>query len=54
MKPWIHVYRGRCLEVRFGWWRWQAGVTLPYLSFVLWRNSDYERVFAFRWGRWLA
>lgn len=54
MKPWLRMYRGRCLEIRFGWLGVQAGVTLPHVSCVLWRNSDYSQLCAFRWGRWLA
>lgn len=53
MKPWIRLYRGRCVEVRFGVRGWQAGMTLPHVSFALW-NPDLTQVSGFRWGRWLA
>ena len=53
-RPWIKVYRGRCLEIRFGALGYQGGLTLPHLSFVMWRDGDYEQLFAWRWGRWVA
>lgn len=53
-KPWVRLYRGRCLEMRFGWLGLQGGFTLPHFSFSLWRNSDYRQLCAFRWGRWVA
>lgn len=53
MKPWIRMYRGRCLEIRFGALGWQAAATAPHLSFAIW-NSDLCLVSSFRWGRWLA
>lgn len=54
MKPWIRTYLGRCLEIRFGAFGWQAGLTAPNFSAALWRNRDLARVASFRWGRWMA
>lgn len=54
MKPWFRIYHGRCTEIRFGFLGLQAGITLPHLSFSLWRNEDYKQLASFRWGRWLA
>ena len=54
MRPWLHTYRGRCLEIRFGALNYQAGLTLPHLSFAFWRNSDYKMLIGWRWGRWVA
>lgn len=54
LRPWVRVYRGRCLEMRFGALGLQGGFTLPHVSIVLWRNSDCKELFAWRWGRWLA
>jgi hypothetical protein len=54
MKPWMRIYRGRCLEIRFGLFGYQGGLTLPHFSCVLWRNTDYAQLCSFRWGKWLA